>query len=240
MLLVLFDIDGTLLRCGPQVRPLFAAALEEVFGTAGDIASYSFSGKTDPQIVLDVATGAGVPAERARAGMAHVREAFLERLERGLDRGAMTLLPGVVELLEGLAADPQVELGLLTGNWEGGARIKLGRFDLNRFFAFGGFGEAGPARPDLLPAALEGARRALGRRVDPAEVLVVGDSTEDVACARAHGVPCVAVTTGWTAAESLRGAGAEWVVDGLAAAHAAGCFAAPAGRRPRAGGRRPA
>jgi phosphoglycolate phosphatase-like HAD superfamily hydrolase len=130
----------------------------------------------------------------------------------------MALLPGVVDLLERLAARQDVALGLLTGNWQRGARCKLGRFDLNRFFPFGAFGEDGVQRHELPPVALERAARHAGRVFAAGEVLIVGDSTEDVACARAHDVPCLAVATGWTPAERLRGAGARWVVDDLPAA----------------------
>jgi phosphoglycolate phosphatase-like HAD superfamily hydrolase len=190
---------------------------------------FEFSGKTDQQIVLELLGAAGLPPERVRPGIARVRELYLERLERRLDRGLMQLLPGVGELLAELAARRDVTLGLLTGNWEGGARIKLARFELDRYFAFGAFGEDGVERPELLPVALERAFRATGRRFAPEEALVVGDSVRDVDCARAHGVPVWGVTTGWTPAERLAAAGADRVVASLAglAAELAGAAAAP-------------
>ena len=83
MRLVLFDIDGTLVDCGPQVRPLFGAALVEVFGTAGDVEGYDFVGKTDPQIVLDLMTGAGIEREAVEAVLPRFRELYLERLGAG-------------------------------------------------------------------------------------------------------------------------------------------------------------
>jgi phosphoglycolate phosphatase-like HAD superfamily hydrolase len=224
MRLVLFDIDGTLLTCGRQVRALFGAALEEVFGTAGGLDGYSFAGRTDPRIVLDLVGAAGVPAGEVRAALPRVREAYLRRLAAGLEARRMTLLPGVRDLLERLSAAPDVALGLLTGNWEAGARIKLSRLDLDRYFPFGAFGDDGVERHELPPVALERAARHTGRRFAPAEVLIVGDSAEDVACARAHGVACLAVTTGWTPAEALRAAGASWVMADLPAAVANGCF----------------
>lgn len=227
--LLLFDVDGTLIRCGAQVRPILSGVLTEVFGTCGDMEGFEFSGKTDQQIVLELLGAAGLPPERVRPGIARVRELYLERLERGLDRGLMQLLPGVGELLAELAARRDVALGLLTGNWEGGARIKLARFELDRYFAFGAFGEDGVERPELLPVALERAFRATGRRFAPEEALIVGDSVRDVDCARAHGVPVWGVTTGWTPAERLAAAGADRVVASLAglAAELAGAAAAP-------------
>ncbi|HKI05049.1 MAG TPA: HAD family hydrolase [Thermoanaerobaculia bacterium] len=219
MKLVLFDIDGTLLDCGPQVRPLFASALVEVFGTAGDVDGYDFAGRTDPRIVLDLVTAAGVPEAEAREKLPRMRELYLDRLSMALDRQGMRLLPAVEDLLEKLAAREDIVLALLTGNWEPGARAKLSRFDLNRFFGFGAFGCDGVDRSDLPPVALERAERVVGRRFQPAETLIVGDSIHDVSCARAHGIPCLAVATGRTPAAALHGAGADWVVPDL---HAAG------------------
>ncbi len=216
--LVLFDIDGTLLDCGPQVRPLFASALVEVYGTAGDLDGYDFAGRTDPRIVLDLMTAAGLPEREVRDKLPRMRELYVERLARALDRSGMRLLPAVADLLERLAARKDVTLALLTGNWEPGARAKLSRFDLNRFFSFGAFGCDGIDRTELPPVALERAELAMGHRFRPEETLIVGDSRFDVLCARSHGIPCLAVATGRTPAAALREAGADWVASDLRAA----------------------
>ena len=216
--LVLFDIDGTLVDCGPQVRPLFEAALVEVFGTAGAIDSYDFAGKTDPGIALELLTEAGVPAAAVTVGLPRLRASYLERLAGALDRTGMRLLPGVSDLLPRLARRDDVVLALLTGNWEPGARTKLSRFDLNDFFPFGAFGCDGTDRAELPPVAWERAFRATGQRFRPAETLIVGDSLNDVACAQAHGIPVLAVATGRTPAAALAAAGADWVVPDLPAA----------------------
>ena len=215
MKLVLFDIDGTLVNCGPRVRGLFAQALTDVFGTCGDVDRYDFTGRTDPGIVIDLVTGAGLSREEVLEKLPRMRELYTGRLDAALDRREMQLLPGVVEILERLAAREDVELALLTGNWRPGARAKLSRFDLNRFFPFGAFGCDGIDRSDLPPVALERAERKLGRRFQPAETLIVGDSIHDVSCAHAHGIPCLAVVTGRTGAEALQEAGADWVIDDL-------------------------
>jgi phosphoglycolate phosphatase-like HAD superfamily hydrolase len=130
----------------------------------------------------------------------------------------MRLLPGVERLLAGLAARRDLVIGLLTGNWERGARIKLARHALNRYFPFGSFGDERLEREELPPVAWRAAIDATGRRFAPAETLIVGDSRLDVACARAHGIPCLAVATGRTAAAALAAAGADWVVPDLEAA----------------------
>ncbi|HVR08757.1 MAG TPA: HAD hydrolase-like protein [Thermoanaerobaculia bacterium] len=218
--LLLFDIDGTLVDCGGQPLAPFAAALIEVFGTAGDIDGYNFSGCTDPQAVCDLMTGAGFPVEEVRARLPRVRDLYLPRLESTLDRGRMRLLPGVEEVLQRLALRPDVELALLTGNWEAGARTKLARFDLNRFFPFGAFGGDGDGyiRSSLPPIALARAAERRGSTVAAGEALIVGDSLQDVACARAHGIKVLAVATGRTPAAALAAAGADWVVPELGAA----------------------
>ncbi len=218
MKLVLFDIDGTLLSCGPQVRPIFASALVEVFGTAGDVDAYDFTGRTDPGIVLDLVTGAGVPEEEVRAGLPRMRELYTGRLDAALERDGMRLLPGVVEILERLEEREDVVVALLTGNWEPGAKAKLARFDLNRFFPFGAFGCDGVERSELPPVALDRAERARGRRFLPEEVLIIGDSIHDVSCAHAHGIPCLAVGTGRTPESALQAAGADWFVPDLRSA----------------------
>ncbi len=218
--LLLFDIDGTLLQCGPQTRELFEVALCDTFGTAGDIDAYSFAGRTDPQIVYDLMTGAGFPREEVAARMPRMCDAYLPRLEAVLDRRRMCLLPGVVELLESLAPRADVSLALLTGNWEAGARTKLARFDLNRFFPIGAYGSNAVHRSDLPPIALDRAQRRLGRTILPTQALVIGDTIHDVACGRDHGIPVLAVATGQTPAETLAAAGATWVVPDLTAAAA--------------------
>ena len=213
--LVLFDIDGTLLVCGPQVRPVFASALVEVFGTAGEVDGFDFTGRTDPGIVLDLITGAGLPEALVRERLPRMRSLYTERLDRELDRRGMVLLPGVVEILERLTRREDVVTALLTGNWEPGARAKLSRFDLDRYFSFGAYGCDGVDRAELPPVALDRAEQATGLRFRPEDVLIVGDSVHDVSCAHAHGIPCLAVGTGRTPEEVLQAAGAEWVIGDL-------------------------
>lgn len=215
MRLILFDVDGTLLHCGRQVRPILESCLDEVFGCTGPMDDFDFGGKTDPQIVLELMAAEGLSRERVWPELGRVQQLFETRLEAGLSRDAMKLLPGVVDVLDELTGRDDVHLGLLTGNWEVTGRIKLSRFGLNRYFAFGGFGDDGDDRRDLVPAALARAEAAVGVPFACGDALIVGDSINDVVCARAHGVPCLAVTTGWTPAEALHAAGADWVVDGL-------------------------
>jgi phosphoglycolate phosphatase len=209
--LLLFDIDGTLLLSNGQAGRLFRECLREVYEVEAPVEGYDFGGKTDPQIVFELMARAGLPRAAVAERLAAMRELYLGRLEARLDRGQMRLLPGVTELLARLGLRADLTVGLLTGNWEPGARTKLGRFELNRFFAFGGFGEDGPERADLVPAALARARDWSGRAFAASETLIIGDTVHDVACAKAHGVPVLAVATGFTSVARLVAAGADWV-----------------------------
>ena len=215
MRLILFDIDGTLLECGPQGREIMRAILQEVYGATGSIDWFDFAGRTDPGIVLDLLKDAGLGERDILDRIPEVRAKYAASLEERLDAGRMRLLPGVPEHLEALAQREDVVLGLVTGNWEPGARTKLSRFDLNRFFDFGAFGCDAVNRSDLPPVALERAERITGRRFRPEETLIVGDTLHDVSCAKAHGIPVLAVATGRTTAETLREGGADRVVADL-------------------------
>jgi phosphoglycolate phosphatase len=214
--LVLFDIDGTLVDSGKQPRRAFAEALMEVYGESGDVYTYEFSGKTDPRIMLDLLVGAGRSRDDVVSWLHAARDAYLERLDAILVRERMRLLPGLPELLDALAGRDDVALGLLTGNFERGARIKLARFDLNRYFPFGSFGDDRFDRDELPPVALERAKEVLGRSIHPDDAVIVGDSLLDISCARAHGLKCLAVATGWTSSEKLAAARPDWLVDDLA------------------------
>ncbi|MGB3561797.1 MAG: HAD hydrolase-like protein [Thermoanaerobaculia bacterium] len=215
MRLILFDIDGTLIKCGIQVRGIFSSALIEVFGQTGDLDGYDFSGKIDTQIVMDLQAGAGLSRQQIEEKLPLFKEVYVDRLERDLDGAKMLQLPAVPELLEALAGREDVALGLLTGNWEEGARVKLSRFELNHFFPFGAFGDGQLERRGLPPVALERARESTGREFRADETVIVGDSLLDVSAAQAHGIMSIAVATGWTPAEELESAGADWVIPSL-------------------------
>lgn len=213
--LLLFDIDGTLLRCGPQVRPLFLDALESVFGVCDSLEGFDFGGRTDPSIVLELVRSTGQSEESILQRLPEVQRRYLANLEAGLERRRMQLLPGVAHLLQRLIGRPDVLLGLLTGNWQQGASIKLSRFDLNRFFRFGAFGDDAIERRELVPVAMHRAAALRGDAFRPEDVLIIGDTLRDVDCAQAAGIPCLAVATGFTKAEHLAEAGADWVFNDL-------------------------
>lgn len=215
--LVLFDVDGTLLSAGGAPRRAFRRALVEWFGTEGDAATGSFAGKTDPQILHELMGAEGFDADHIEERVADFFAHYLEELERELAvETRHRLYPGVAGLVEALAGDERVVLGLVTGNVEAGARLKLSRFGLWESFAVGAFGSDDPVRDHLPPIAVERAARRTGRRFEGREVVVVGDTPADVRCARAAGAMAVAVATGTPDRETLAAAGPDLLLDSLA------------------------
>lgn len=215
MKLILFDIDGTLLNCGGRTRVPLAGALEQTWGTAGSLLEDPFAGKTDDQIVFDALTSGGVDEREIARLLPLAKARYIAALESALDGADVVLLPGVEETLERLGALPGVRIGLLTGNWEVGARWKLDHFDLNRFFGVGAFGDGCRDRAGLPPVALEVAGRHFGERFGPEDALIVGDTPNDVRCGRENKIGVVALTTGFSSGDELREAGADWIFGDL-------------------------
>lgn len=205
--LVLFDIDGTLLSAGRVARESILVALERAYGWTAqpahsDRRRYDFSGKTDPQIVRELLADSIGP-ERTEEGLPVALALYLEELTRRLVPEAVLPKPGVPELVARLAAQPHVTLGLLTGNLERGARIKLTPPRLNEYFPFGAFGSDSADRYELPAIAVRRAKEATGRSFSGKSIVIVGDSIHDVACGRSLNVRAVAVATGPTASEAL-------------------------------------
>ena len=169
-----------------------------------DRGKFDFSGKTDPQIVRELVAD-DVGRERFESGLARALDLYLEELERQLAPGTVVEKPGITPLLERLASDPRVTLGLLTGNLERGARLKLAPPGFNRYFPFGAFGSDSADRYQLPPVAVERALAHTGQRFEGKSIVIVGDSIHDVACGRSLGVRAVAVATGITSTEALAG-----------------------------------
>lgn len=203
--LLLFDIDGTLLSAGRAAREAVLSALGRIYGwtpSGGRGQKHDFSGKTDPQIVRELVAET-VGSERCEAELARALDAYLEEFERRLSPDSVVPKPGIPELLDRLSRTPGVVLGLLTGNLERGARLKLEPPGFNRYFPFGAFGSDSADRYCLPAVAVERARRHSGLDFRGKSVVVVGDSVHDIACGRSLGVRSVAVATGPTLPERL-------------------------------------
>jgi phosphoglycolate phosphatase len=214
--LLLFDIDGTLVRGGPA-KTAFVRAMEETYGTARDADKVLFAGKTDPQIAREILSGAGRDRATIDEGLPELWERYLGHLERALPNDPMTVLPGVVRLLDELAALADVGVGLVTGNIVGGARLKLNSARLWSHFRVGGYGSDHEERDELPVIALERAREHWGRAIDAGQAVIVGDTPRDVACGRACGMRTIAVATGMFSVQQLEATGADHVLGDFAA-----------------------
>lgn len=215
--LVLFDVDGTLVSGGPA-KEVFHEALLEVFGTAGPIERWEFSGKTDPQIARELLVEAGLDHERIDRGFPELWDRYLERLELRLPGNPTRLLGGVATLLEALAgmeARGELALGLVTGNLARGAELKLGAAGVRVPFPVGAYGSDHEVRNELPGIALRRARDHFGRDMRPEDAVVVGDTPRDVGCGRHHGMRTVAVATGRFDVEELADTGADVVLEDL-------------------------
>jgi phosphoglycolate phosphatase-like HAD superfamily hydrolase len=207
---ILWDIDGTLLhsRRHGAFKAYMEPAMVRVFGTAGRLDEMVVSGMTDLQIFTEALAGEGFTAEQVRGRLPELTELFVEGMERMAAAGDLFhALPGAREALEALEREPRYLSSLLTGNVEPAARLKLRAVGLERFFSRlpGAFGEVSHDRRDLPAVARERISRHLGRDLTPDQLVVVGDTPNDIACARHFGARAVAVATGRThTAEDLR------------------------------------
>lgn len=222
MRLILFDIDGTLLWTDGAGRRAIQHALRDEMGTAGPIDTYRFDGKTDPQIVRELMTLAGHPEAESEDRIAAVCRRYVELLTTELAHTPppnMRLLPGVRDLLAALEPHEtggRALVGLLTGNLQGGAGLKLTAVGLNPArFAVGAYGSDSARRPELPAIAAERATRHTGRSFSGADIVIVGDTPDDVACARPIGARTVAVATGHFDVPQLRATGAVHVFENL-------------------------
>ena len=215
MIVVLLDIDGTLIRTGQAGSRAMNRAFEDLFGIAGAFDGVVMAGRTDRWILNDAAARAGV--DLSGETFYRFRERYFTRLADTLREPAPRkgVLPGVRRLLETLDARDDVFCALLTGNCEDGARLKLQHFDIWKFFRCGAYGDEVIDRNQLFDIALRRVEECGAPRVQPTDVVVVGDTVLDVACAKAAGARAVAVATGPCTVDTLRQSGADVVVKDL-------------------------
>lgn len=210
---VLFDIDGTLLDMRGAGRRSFARAIEAVFGWPDDIAYVNFAGNTDLNVLQQVMSAHGHEMTAAE------RRAFFGRLpaelEAAADGAELILFPGVRELLESLSGDARVVLGLVTGNIESCARIKLRQFDLHNHFVLGAFGDEHADRGRIAELALARVRQTLPPGAALRSCFLVGDTPFDLAAAARIGAVSIGVATGKFGVDELRRAGAGHVLADL-------------------------
>src|ERR1044072_7108429 len=199
---ILWDIDGTLVRSRRNgfFKDYTTPVLLRVFGTAGRLHELGVSGMTDLQIVSEALRDEGFTTEHVRGRAAELVPIYLEELERLTHAEEIFYaLPGTREALEALKQEPRYLNSLLTGNVEPAARLKLRLVGLSDFFKLpGAFGEDSHDRRDLPAVARERISRHLGIDINPEQLIVIGDTPNDIACARHFGARAVAVATGRT------------------------------------------
>ena len=218
--ILLFDIDGTLLLSGKAGYRALTRTFEELFGVARGFDDILVAGMTDDIILTAALERAGVTADLETRARFHTRycDLFADEIRSPGPRKGLML--GVVALLETLSRYDDVRCGLVTGNFARPAQIKLEHFELWRFFHFGAYGDDAPGRDELVPIAVERARRD-GVTVESAgDVVVIGDTPLDVQCAAAAGARSVAVATGSYDEAALWRTGAHAVLADLSDASA--------------------
>ena len=211
---VLFDIDGTLVSTGGAGARSWKWAFEKVVGIPADIGQYTDAGWTDPEVARGTFERV-MGRQPTRQELASIIGAYLSIIPDNVQASeGYRVLDGVDELLPQLV-ERGVLLGLTTGGMEASAHVKLGRGRLNRYFAFGGYGSDSPDRVELTRKAIERAGGLLGETVDPADVLVVGDTPRDVQAGLGAGAVPVGVASNKHTVDDLRDAGAEYVIESL-------------------------
>jgi phosphoglycolate phosphatase len=209
--IVLFDIDGTLVSTGGAGAVAWKRAFEELYGIPADIGEFTDAGMTDPDVgsktfeaVLHRKPTARELAQLVQRRLEHLPEAVAES-------EGYRVLPGVPERLRQLSRDGHL-LGLITGNGDGAAAVKLARGDLNRWFTFGAYATAGVDRPGIVRRAVERGEAMLGPDVPNEDIFVIGDTPLDVSAAHAVDCTAVGVATGHYDVDALREAGADHVL----------------------------
>lgn len=202
--LLLFDIDGTLIRSHGAGREMLAAALTEMFGTAGPIADYKMSGKIDNRIIFDLLSAAGIAQSEIEAKLPDVYRVMTEKAQAIFPASDMAACPGVAPLLAALNQRNDALLGLVTGNINGTAPLKLAAAGIDPGqFKLGAYGSDATERNQLPTIAMQRASDLTGRPFNGTNTVIIGDTPADILCARAGKATAVAVASGWHSAQTL-------------------------------------
>lgn len=210
---VLFDVDETLVHTGGSGARSWMAAFDTLYGIPADIGEHSSAGETDPQVAR-ATFSAALGRDPSDDELSRLYAQYLWHLADDIGSSAgYRVLPGAEKILIRLR-DAGVILGLVSGAMEGAARIKLIPANLNRFFVFGAYGSDSPDRTQLTGLALEKASR-LQRRLAPSQVYVVGDTPHDMKATNASGAVSIGVASGHYSVTELQTAGGAHVLRSL-------------------------
>ena len=213
--LVLFDIDGTIMNTDGGGASSCQKALETVFGVDVPLADYSMSGKTDTQIVLDLMERVGVSREETTAKLDEINALYIDLLSKEVDTWNPELCPGIVEVLDALVDRDDVVLGLLTGNVVRGAEVKLNRVGLWSYFKTGAYGDGAPERKMLPDIAQKTAQELTGKVFEGKDMVIIGDTPNDVLCGRHLDVKSIAVATGHYDLDTLQSYDPDFLFEDL-------------------------
>lgn len=205
LITILFDIDGTLIRSGGAGLIAIEVALRRMFNLNG-ISKVEVHGRTDNGILNDIFAAHSLSFDEHRETF---NSHYWSELPESLSRCPGQILPGVNQLLTVLAAKDNVAMGLLTGNSRRASEIKLQHFGLTEYFEFGGYGDHHSDRNEVARMARDSAEEFLGGDFDPGRLWVVGDTVNDIRCARSINSKVVAVETGGCDPQSLVAAGPD-------------------------------
>jgi len=185
-------------------------AFRELFSVESAFHGIKMAGRTDLQIMKEALTEQGITLN---GNLNLIIDTYLKHLKREINNNGKHLKPGIPNLLESLSRNSSVQLGLLTGNIEEGARIKLEAFGLNNYFRFGAFGSDDEDRNKLLPIAKDRFEKLYSSKINFKDCVVIGDTPRDVYCAKPYGAMAVGVATGPFPSEKLKDAGADYTFE---------------------------
>ncbi len=202
--LVLFDIDGTLLTVNSINRRILMDALREVYGTEGSAGTHNFAGKMDSVIIYEVLQNTGLSDAVIAEKFDKAKKTYIEMFRMHARHTDIILMEGIRELLDKLSASSELMLGLLTGNFEGSGRHKLLLPDINHYFSFGAFADDAASRNELPQVAVDKAYQLTGEKFSEQNIIIIGDTEHDIACARVVNAKSIAVATGTYSSEELK------------------------------------
>lgn len=210
---ILFDIDGTLIDSGGAGTRSLDLAFEEIFSVPDAFKNISLAGKTDMLILKEGLKLHGI--DRLNGEVLEFFETYIAHLRNNIDNKKGQVKPGVTKALDLLKSDDGCLLGLLTGNIEEGAMVKLRAFGLDSYFQAGAFGDDAEDRNKLLPVAVRKLYNLTSRKVGFRDCVVIGDTPRDIECSKPYGALAVAVATGPYTSGTLADAGADAVFEDL-------------------------
>ena len=202
--LVLFDIDGTLLTVNSINRRILMDALRQVYGTEGSAGTHNFAGKMDSVIIYEVLQNTGLSDAVIAEKFDKAKKTYIEMFRMHARHTDIILMEGIRELLDKLSASSELMLGLLTGNFEGSGRHKLLLPDINHYFSFGAFADDAASRNELPQVAVDKAYQLTGKKFSEQNIIIIGDTEHDIACARVVNAKSIAVATGTYSSEELK------------------------------------